>query len=157
MFSLSPASDMREYSGIIKEMQDHKETLICKSNALTELTNEKQDLLSNLERTQQELEQTKQKLTQSKNALSSQLKISCLREKELVALESKWRASMEHERKESEILRLRCLMIQRDQYLHRFSLIPRVFWQSTSAMGMRKEHESPHSTCTTFGMKEEKS
>ena len=106
MFSLSPASDMREYSGIIKEMQDHKETLICKSNALTELTNEKQDLLSNLERTQQELEQTKQKLTQSKNTLSSQLKISCLREKELAALESKWRASMEHERKESEILRL---------------------------------------------------
>ena len=106
MFSLSPASDMREYSGIIEDVQDLNETLICKSNALTELTNEKQGLLSNLERTQQELEQTKQKLTQSKNTLSSQLKISCLREKELAALESKWRASMEHERKEAKILRL---------------------------------------------------
>jgi len=105
----SPSSDtldMREHSGIIEEMQDLKETVICKSNALTESTNEKQGLRSNLERTQQELEETKQKLTQSKHTLSSQLKISCLREKELAALESKWRASMEHERKEAEILRL---------------------------------------------------
>ena len=64
------------------------------------ISQERQQFQRRFEQSQVELEEARKKLRESKDALCSQVKMTCLREKELGILESKWKTKVEREREE---------------------------------------------------------
>lgn len=97
---------------ILEEVHDLKLQLHCKSTVIVDLTKEKQDLVSELEKCEGELKSSLVKIAKSKKALGGQLKSTCLREKKLAMLESKWRSSMERERKEIDAYRSELMHVE---------------------------------------------
>jgi chromosome segregation ATPase len=100
----SPSSDLasasESYNAHLEEIQELQLKLSHSTSMVEKISQERQQFQRRFEQSQVELEEARKKLRESKDALCSQVKMTCLREKELGILESKWKTKVEREREE---------------------------------------------------------
>jgi len=93
-------ANSEEYNDLLETVRGLQSNLQTAHIRVSQLGKENQTLRVNKEETQLELTQVRIRFDESKKALAGQVQTTCLRERELGKLESKWRARVEQERNE---------------------------------------------------------
>jgi peptidoglycan hydrolase CwlO-like protein len=88
------------YSALLEEIQELQSKLHQSTSMAEKFSRDSEQFRGQFEQSQVELEQVRKKLRESKDALCNQLKMTCLREKEIGLLESRWKKTVEAERQD---------------------------------------------------------
>jgi hypothetical protein len=97
---LTTSEQDESYSALLEEIQELQSKLHRSTSMMEKISRDSEQFRGQYEQSQVELEQSRKKLRESKDALCNQVKITCMREKEIGILESRWKKTVEAERQD---------------------------------------------------------
>lgn len=97
---LTASEQDESYSALLEEIQELQTKLHRSTSMVEKMSRDSEQFRCQYEQSQVELEQSRKKLRESKDALCNQVKITCMREKEIGILESRWKKTVGAERQD---------------------------------------------------------